>query len=39
MCDIMDNMFVEIHPAKAKQTVFRDGNFFLIASTGSVYSL
>ena len=39
MTDIMANLFVDVHPSKAKLTLFRDGNFFLIASTVSAYSV
>ena len=35
----MANLFVDVHPSKAKLTLFRDGNCFLIASTVSAYSL
>jgi hypothetical protein len=35
----MANFFVDDQVAKAKLTLFRDGNFFLIASTVSAYSL
>jgi hypothetical protein len=35
----MASLFVDIHPSKAKLTLFLDGNCFLIASTVSVYSL
>jgi len=31
--DIMANSLVDVHPSKAKLTLFRDGNWFLIAST------
>jgi hypothetical protein len=39
MRDHIANVFVDVHPSKAKLTVFLDGNCFLIASTVSVYSL
>jgi len=39
MTDFMANLFVDVHPSKAKPTLFRDGNCFLIASTVSAYSL
>jgi len=39
MTDVMANLFVDAHPSKAKLTLFRDGNCFLIASTVSAYSL
>ena len=32
-------LFVYVHPSKAKLTIFLDTNWFLIASTVSVYSL
>jgi len=35
----MVNLFVDVHPSKAQLTLFRNCNCFLIASTGSVYSL
>jgi hypothetical protein len=35
----MANLFVDVHPSKAKLTLFCIGNCFLIASTVSVYSL
>jgi len=38
MTDVMANLFVDIHPSKAKLTLFRTGNCFLIASTVSAYS-
>jgi len=39
MTDVMANLFVDVHPSKAKFTLFLDGNCFLIASTVSEYSL
>jgi len=39
MTDIIANLFVDVHPSKAKQTLFLVGNCFLIASTVSEYSL
>ena len=35
----MANLFVDVHPSKAKLTLFGTGNCFLIASTVSAYSL
>jgi len=35
----MANLFVDVHPSKAKLTLFRNGNCVLIASTVSAYSL
>jgi len=35
----MASLFGDIHPSKAKLTLFRDGNCFLIASAVSAYSL
>jgi len=39
MTDIIANLFVDVHPSKARLTLFRTGNCFLIASTVSAYSL
>jgi len=39
MTDVMANLFVDVHPSKAKITVFRTGNCFLIASSVSAHSL
>ena len=39
MTDVMGNLFVDVHPSKAKLTLFRNGKCFLIASTVSAYSL
>jgi len=39
MTDIIANSFVDVHPSKAKLTLFLVGNCFLIASTVSQYSL
>jgi hypothetical protein len=35
----MVNLFVDVHLSQAKLTLFLDGYYFLIASTGSEYSL
>jgi len=35
----MGSLFVDVHPSKAKLTLFCDGNCFLIASIVSAYSL
>jgi len=35
----MANSFLDVHPSKAKLIEFLDGNYFLIASSVSVYSL
>jgi hypothetical protein len=39
MTNITANLFIDVHPSKAKLTSFLDGNCSLIASTVSVYSL
>jgi len=39
MTDVIANLFVEVHPSKAKLTLFLVGNCFLIASTVSENSL
>jgi len=39
MTHVMANLFVDVHPSKAKLTLFRNGNCFLIESTVSAYSL
>ena len=39
MTDVIPNLFVDVHPSKAKLTLFLDSSCFLIASTVSVYSL
>jgi len=39
MTDVMASLLVDVHPFKAKLTLFCDGNRFLIASTVSAYSL
>jgi len=39
MTDVMANLFVDVHLSRAKLTLFRDGNCFLIASTVSAYLL
>ena len=35
----MASVFIDVYPFKAKLTIFRDGNYFLIASTVCAYSL
>jgi len=37
--NIIANLFVDVHPSKGDQTLFHDGNFFLIASTVGNYAL
>jgi len=39
MTDVMASLFVDVHPSKAKLTLFRSGNCFLIGSTVSACSL
>jgi hypothetical protein len=39
MTDVIANLFVDVHPSKAKLTLFLDSNCFLIATTVSLYSL
>jgi hypothetical protein len=39
MTDVIASLFVDVHPSKAKLTLFRSGNCFLIVSTVSAYSL
>jgi len=39
MTDVMASFFIDVHPSKAKLTLFHDGNYFLIAYTVSAYSL
>jgi len=39
MTEVMANLFVDVHPSKAKLTLFLDSNCILIASTVSAYSL
>jgi len=39
MTDVMASLFVDVDPSKAKLTLFRSGNSFLIASTVSAHSL
>jgi len=39
MTDVMASLFVDVHPSRAKLTLFRDGNCFLMAYTVSAYSL
>jgi hypothetical protein len=39
MTDLIASLFVDVHPLKAKLTLFLDGKCFLIVSTVSVYSL
>jgi len=38
MTDVIASLFVDAHPSRAKQPLFRDHNCFLIASTVSAYS-
>jgi len=39
MNDVIANLFVDVHPSIAIQTLFYDGKFFVIASAVSAYSL
>jgi len=39
MTNVMASVFVDVHPSKAKLTLFRIANCFLIASTVSAYCL
>jgi len=39
MTDVIANVFVQVHPSKAKLTLVLDGNCFIIESRVSVYSL
>jgi len=39
MTDVMAILIVDVHPSKAKLTLFLDGDCFLIASTVSAYSI
>jgi hypothetical protein len=39
MTDVMASLFVDVHPSKAKLTLFSIGKYFLIACTVSEYSL
>jgi hypothetical protein len=39
MTDVIACLFVDVQPSRAKLTLFRIGNCFLIASTVSAYSL
>jgi len=39
MPDDIANVFIDIHPSKAKLTLFLEGNCFSIASTVNEYSL
>jgi len=39
MTDIIASLFIDVHPSKAKLTLFRSGNCFIIASTVSAYCL
>jgi len=39
MTDVIANLVVDVHPSKAKLTLFLDSSCFLNASTVSVYSL
>jgi len=38
MTDVLASLFVDVYASKAKLSLFRDGNCFLIASTVSAYS-
>jgi len=39
MTDVMADLFVEVHPSKAKLSLFRNGSWFFIVSTVGAYSL
>jgi hypothetical protein len=39
MTDVMASLLVDVQPSRAKLTLFRIGNCFLIVSTVSAYSL
>ena len=39
MADILASLFIDVHPSKAKLTLFCIGNRFLITSTVSAYTL
>jgi hypothetical protein len=39
MSDVIANLFIDVHLSKAKLTLFLDGNYILIASTVSEYTL
>jgi len=39
MTDVMPSLFIDVHPSKAKLTLFFDRNCFLSASTVSVNAL
>jgi hypothetical protein len=39
MIKIVTSLLVDVHPSKAKLTLFRDGNCFLIASMVSALTL
>jgi len=39
MIDIIAKWFVDVHPSKAKLTLFLDGNCILIEATESAHSL
>jgi len=39
MADIIASLFFEVHPFKAKLSLFRNGNYILIEPTVSAYSL
>jgi len=39
MTEVVASLLVDVQPSKAKLTLFRIGNCFLIASTVSAYSL
>jgi len=39
MTDIIASLFVDVHPSKAKLTLFCDGNYLLIACMVGSYAL
>jgi len=39
MTYIMANVIFDVYPSKGKLTIFRDGNYFLIATTFNNYFL
>jgi len=39
MTDVIASLFIDVYPSKHKVTLFRIGNYFLIVSTVSAYSL
>jgi hypothetical protein len=39
MLDVVASLFVNVHPSKAKISLFRDSKCFVIASTVSAYFL